>query len=143
MSEQKIKGSCFCGAVEVTVTGKPEAMGYCHCASCRQWAAAPINAFSLWKTGNVSVTRGADKLGMFQKSENSKRQFCNTCGGHVMTTHPQWGLIDVYAAVIPDLKFEPGLHVNYEEKVVTIRDGLLKLRDLPKELGGSGEPVAE
>jgi len=28
-------GRCFCGAVEVEVTGQPEAMGYCHCGSCR------------------------------------------------------------------------------------------------------------
>ncbi len=24
-------GACFCGAVEIEVTGAPEAMGYCHC----------------------------------------------------------------------------------------------------------------
>ena len=27
-------GSCFCGIVEVEVTGSPEGMGYCHCSSC-------------------------------------------------------------------------------------------------------------
>jgi len=29
------QGSCFCGAVQFTVTGEPAAMGYCHCSSCR------------------------------------------------------------------------------------------------------------
>ena len=29
------KGHCFCGAVEVTATGAPFAMGYCHCKDCR------------------------------------------------------------------------------------------------------------
>src|SRR5579863_6305525 len=29
------KGECFCGAVHVEVSGEPEAMGYCHCRSCR------------------------------------------------------------------------------------------------------------
>ena len=28
-------GRCFCGAVELTVTGAPAVMGYCHCADCR------------------------------------------------------------------------------------------------------------
>jgi hypothetical protein len=41
-------GKCFCGAVELTVTGEPVAMGYCHCNSCREWSAGPVNAFSLW-----------------------------------------------------------------------------------------------
>ena len=41
------KGECFCGAVHVEVLGEPEAMGYCHCQSCRSWSAAPVNAFTL------------------------------------------------------------------------------------------------
>ena len=28
------KGSCFCGAVEIEVSGAPAAMGYCHCDDC-------------------------------------------------------------------------------------------------------------
>jgi hypothetical protein len=32
------KGECFCGAVHVEVSGEPEAMGYCHCRSCRSWS---------------------------------------------------------------------------------------------------------
>ena len=135
------KGSCFCGAVQIEVSGEPEAMGYCHCASCRSWAAAPVNAFSLWKPGAVKVTAGA--LAMYRKNPSSERQFCTQCGGHVMTFHPPFGLIDVYAATIPSLEFKPGLHVNYAETVLPVRDGLPKLKDFPEEMGGSGEMVAE
>ncbi|MFV2092551.1 MAG: GFA family protein, partial [Hyphomicrobiales bacterium] len=41
-------GQCFCGAVEIEVSGAPEGMGYCHCSSCRSWSAGPVNAFTLW-----------------------------------------------------------------------------------------------
>ena len=41
-------GRCFCGAVELTVTGEPTVMGYCHCADCRAWSAGPVNAFTIW-----------------------------------------------------------------------------------------------
>jgi hypothetical protein len=61
----KHTGACFCGAVELEVTGAPEAMGYCHCASCRSWSAGPVNAFTLWKPENVKVTKGSDKVGHF------------------------------------------------------------------------------
>ena len=54
------RGACFCGSVEVEVTGTPEAMGYCHCASCRSWSAGPVNAFTLWSPGNVRITRGSE-----------------------------------------------------------------------------------
>ncbi len=143
MPAATLTGQCFCGAVELSVTGAPEAMGYCHCESCRSWAAAPINAFTLWKTDKVKVTKGADKIGVYHKTERSHRQFCKNCGGHLMTAHPMWDMIDVYAAILPGLAFKPGVHVNYGEKVVAIRDGLPKMKDLPKEMGGSGETIAE
>ena len=136
-------GTCFCGAVEVQVTGAPEAMGYCHCASCRSWSAGPVNAFTLWKPENVKVTRGAEHVGHFQKTTMSDRQYCTQCGGHLMTDHPPLELTDVYAATIPTLAFKPGVHVNYAETVLPMKDGLPKLRDFPSELGGSGEAVAE
>jgi hypothetical protein len=60
-----------------------------------------------------------------------------------MTEHPQWGLVDVYAATIPTLSFKPGVHVNYAETVLAMKDGLPKLRDFPKELGGTGEALTE
>jgi len=136
-------GSCFCGAVEIEATGTPEAMGYCHCDSCRSWSAGPVNAFTLWSPGSVRVTKGAEYLGSYTKNPTSERQFCTRCGGHVMTQHPTFGLTDVYAAMIPDLEFTPALHVNYAETVLPMRDGLPKMRDFPAELGGSGELVAE
>ena len=56
-----------------------------------------------------------------------------------MTNHPPLGLVDVFAATIPTLTFTPGVHVNYAETVLPMRDGLPKLKDFPKEIGGSGE----
>jgi len=43
----------------------------------------------------------------------------------------------------PDPTFIPGVHVNYAETVLPMRDGLPKLRDFPAEFGGSGEAVME
>ena len=65
------------------------------------------------------------------------------CGGHLFTDHPGFGLVDVYAALLPKLRFEPGVHVNYAETVLRIHDGKPKLQDFPKELGGSGISVPE
>jgi hypothetical protein len=136
-------GTCFCGAVEIAVAGEPLAMGYCHCGSCRSWSAGPVNAFSLWKPEAVTIKRGAEHVGSFKKTENSVRKWCTICGGHLLTEHPVWGLTDVYAATIPGLPFKPALHVNYQETVLPMTDGLPKQRDFPAELGGSGQLVGE
>jgi hypothetical protein len=136
-------GKCFCGAVEIEVSGAPAAMGYCHCESCRHWSAGPVNAFSLWNPDAVRVTKGRDNIGSFARTDNSHRQWCKTCGGHLMTDHPHMGLVDVYAALLPGLEFKPALHVFYGESVLRIPDGLPKMRDVPAEMGGSGETLPE
>jgi hypothetical protein len=137
------EAGCFCGAVALTVTGKPAGMGYCHCGSCREWSAGPVNAFTLWPEQAVTVTKGADKLGTFNRTDRSARKWCTACGGHVLTVHPAWKLVDVYAAVIKDFPFEPGVHVHYQETVLNMRDGLPKMKDLPAEMGGSGQTLPE
>ena len=144
MSDDKsYRGACFCGAVEIRVSGEPVGMGYCHCASCRSWSAGPVNAFTLWKPGSVRVTRGAEQIGTYHKTEKSHRKWCKACGGHLFSEHPAWGITDVYAATIPELPFKPGIHVNYQETVLRVRDGLPKMKDMPKEMGGSGETLPE
>ena len=135
--------SCFCGEVKFEVTGEPVAMGYCHCSSCRHWSAGPVNAFTLWQPDALKVTQGAASIGTFNKTPASSRKWCKKCGGHLFTDHPGFGLVDVYAALLPKLKFEPGVHVNYSETVLRMHDGKPKLKDFPAELGGSGISVPE
>ena len=94
------KGQCFCGSVALEATGEPVAMGYCHCSSCRSWSGAPVNAFSLWKPEAVKITKGAEHVATFQKTELSQRQYCRKCGGHLMTNHRTFGLVDVFAATL-------------------------------------------
>jgi len=137
------KGGCFCGAVQFRLVGRPAAMGYCHCSSCREWSAGPVNAFTLWAPNAITITRGADQLASYNKTDRSTRKWCKTCGGHVLTEHPAWNLTDVYAATIQRFPFEAMLHVNYGETVLHIRDGLPKQKDFPKEMGGSGTLLPE
>ena len=102
-----------------------------------------MNAFSLWKPAAVRITAGAEHVATFQKTELSQRKYCAKCGGHLMTNHPPIGLVDVFVSTIPTLEFMPGLHVNYAETVLPMRDGLPKLKDFPAKLGGSGQMVPE
>lgn len=137
------EGRCFCGTVRLAVDGAPEAMGYCHCASCRSWSGGPVNAFSLWKPEQVRITAGAEHIATYQKTELSQRRYCDMCGGHLLTNHPTLHLVDVFAATLPTLPFTPEVHVNYAETVLPMRDGLPKLKDFPAELGGSGQALPE
>jgi hypothetical protein len=137
------QGACFCGAVQIEVSGQPNAMGYCHCRSCRSWSGGPVNAFSLWDPAAVRITKGPEHVATYNKTDMSFRKFCSLCGGHLMADHPPLNMVDVFAATIPGLAFKPVVHVNYQETVLPMRDGLPKLKDFPSEFGGSGETMPE
>ena len=143
MASDVHEGQCFCGAVGIEATGQPAAQGYCHCESCRTMAGAPVRAFTLWPQAAVRVTRGGDQLGGFNKMGFSDRQHCTACGGQVLIQHPTIGMTDVHAETFRGFGFEPTVHVNYQEKVLPIRDGLPKFKDMPADFGGSGETLPE
>ncbi|MFL6584894.1 MAG: GFA family protein [Chthoniobacterales bacterium] len=136
-------GTCYCGAVTIEASGDPIDMGYCHCANCRRYSGAPMNAFTLWKADDLKVTKGSELLAHFQSSEISDRRYCTKCGAHVMIDHPKLGLVDVRSAIPATVTFRPTVHLNYEETVLPMKDGLPKLRDFPGAIGGSGETMAE
>ena len=131
------KGQCFCGAVEIEVRGDPLEMGYCHCENCRHYSAAPVSAFTLWKKGNVVLTKGAEFLGRFKSSDISERGYCTKCGSHITVEHPTLGLMDVRIGALRNFPFKPNVHLNYAETILPIKDGLPKLKDFPAEIGGS------
>ncbi|MDP9097891.1 MAG: GFA family protein [Verrucomicrobiota bacterium] len=136
-------GTCHCGAVQIEALGPPLDMGYCHCDQCRRYSGAPIAGFTLWKAEDVKVTKGGELLGRYKSSEISDRRFCTKCGSHVMIDHPTLGLTDVRDALPATVAFKPTVHLNYEETILPIKDGLPKLRDFPAAIGGSGEAMPE
>jgi hypothetical protein len=137
------EGACFCGAVGLRIVGEPVEMGYCHCESCRIHSGAPVVSFALFADHQVTITRGAELLGAFNKAGTSARRFCLRCGGSVMTEHPGTCYTDVSATVLRCLPFRPTIHLNYAEAILPMRDGLAKLEDFPASFGGSGRTIQD
>lgn len=78
-----------------------------------------------------------------QPRRDDPRNQAPAIGGHLFTEHPGWGLVDVYAAMIPEYPYRPAVHVHYRETVLRIRDGLPKMKEVPTDMGGSGVTLPE
>jgi hypothetical protein len=142
MSEART-ASCFCGGVEIEVEGGPLVQGYCHCNSCRRWTAQPFMAYALWPSPLVRVKTGADRSGSASRNKDLTVHFCRDCGGNLIAVSKVAGVTDVFPMVISDFEFAPASHLNYAERVMDVRDGLPKYRDMPERAGGSGEMMPE
>jgi hypothetical protein len=60
----------------------------------------------------VKVTKGEDNIGTYHNTERSYRKYCKVRCEHLMTDHPPWSLVDVYAATIPTYRHQRQLHVH-------------------------------
>lgn len=141
----KYRAQCACGTVQLEADGEPVVQCYCHCNSCRSYTGSPVNTPVLWPASNVRFTAGEDQLRRYSTSGANEggRYTCAVCNGSVGAALPDAGLFDIFAGLLQDFKFEPTVHINYENSVLPIKDGLPKLKDMPEEWGGSGELVDE
>ena len=121
-----LQGRCFCGAVEIEATGSPEAMGYCHCESCRSWSASPVNAFSLWKPESVRVTKGAERDRHLRQDADERAQVLQEVRRTPDGQPPAVGDGRRLSGTLPGLDFQPALHLNYAETVLPIGTGCRK-----------------
>ena len=76
---QTLKGRCHCGAVEFEVRSEsgPEGLKRCDCSLCARKGAIMASAL----LSDLTVTRGEDKLSLYQWNTHTARHyFCSICG---------------------------------------------------------------
>jgi hypothetical protein len=78
-----VKGSCNCGSVNFTVSGKARGVSICHCGQCRKqsggvWSSAFVEEPDLTVTGDVR---------WYESSAKARRGFCPTCGAFLFWKH--------------------------------------------------------
>jgi hypothetical protein len=82
---ETLTGTCHCGAVEIEIPwdGEFHKLRRCDCSYCRRrWAVV-----ASVKVGDLTVTRGADALTLYQwNTMTARHYFCSVCG---IYTHHQ------------------------------------------------------
>lgn len=138
MSQARWKGGCGCGAVRYEVSGPGSWLCYCHCASCRRTAGAPMVAWCTFDSSEFRLLRGA--LREYHSSPGVLRGFCAACGGCLTyRREARAAEIDVTLASLDDTAgLAPQMHVWTAEKLPWVRldDGL------PQYPAGYSEPPA-
>ena len=74
------KGSCLCGAIEISAKTMSRHVGACHCSMCRKWTGGPLLAVNC---GSEVSFKGRENISTFDSSEWAERGFCNKCGSHL------------------------------------------------------------
>jgi hypothetical protein len=93
----------------------------------------------------VRFVGGEENVRRFKKTETRpvERLSCAQCGASIGTSVPVLNFYDICVGILQDFEFKPSIHLNYQDRVVSMPDGLPKFRDLPKSVGGTGEMMEE
>jgi hypothetical protein len=83
--ENKITGSCLCGAVEFAATGPFLDFTYCHCGRCRKAVGSAHSAHLFADPKRFAWVSGEKETTLFlaPQAEDYPRRFCNRCGSPV------------------------------------------------------------
>lgn len=85
-----IEGGCYCGSVRYRAEGEPLFRLQCHCRECQYISGGGPNVVMGMPAPGFSYTQGQPRD--FARSDLPSpvtRQFCPTCGTHLLTTSPR------------------------------------------------------
>ena len=85
----RVEGGCYCKALRYAAEGEALFKGQCHCRECQYISGGhPVVVMGMPEAG-FAYTKGAPKA--FRRSDLASpvtREFCGTCGTHVLTRAP-------------------------------------------------------
>ena len=105
-----MKGSCLCGAIEVTADDHHD-IGLCHCSMCRRWSGGPM--FAVECGSNVGIS---GKPVRYRSSDWAERGFCGNCGTHLFYHLLQGDQYVLPAGLFQDQSFRLDSEIFIDEK---------------------------
>ncbi|HHF3092071.1 TPA: GFA family protein [Vibrio diabolicus] len=106
-----MKGTCLCGAIEVTADAKNE-VSLCHCSMCRKWSSGALHAVHC---GPNVTFKGAEPK-CYQSSDWAVRGFCGECGTNLFYHLLPTGEYILSAGLFDNPDFKLTLEIFTDEK---------------------------
>jgi hypothetical protein len=140
MTDERVSGSCFCGAIRFHVVLPSLFCAHCHCSMCRRSHGAGFVTWFAVPRERLALDGGGDRLVRFRSSDHGTRSFCGRCGSSLFcesSRHPD--RVDIVLANMDGpIDRSPQVHVYFDDRVAWIPSE----DDLPRLGGKTGlEPV--
>lgn len=109
---KKSKGSCYCGQVQFTVTGKLREVLFCHCSQCRKLSGHIVAASAATKE-NIDIS---GQVSWYQSSPNHRRGFCGNCGSPLFWQNMDLPTISIMAGALDNVQLSTKAHIFCADK---------------------------
>jgi pimeloyl-ACP methyl ester carboxylesterase len=81
-----LTGHCQCGEIRYEIAGAPLVAYHCHCGQCRRANGASASTNAIFRTGDLKVVAGAERLAAWESSPGKLRHFCSRCGSPLFSS---------------------------------------------------------
>jgi hypothetical protein len=98
----KLKASCLCGGVALSVVDHFTYFGLCHCCQCRNMSGSAFSAFAGIPFENLTFEKGEELISYFDKSSGSPVAFCSKCGSSLSGKMSERQLSHLSAGILDD-----------------------------------------
>ncbi|MCW8899635.1 MAG: GFA family protein [Gammaproteobacteria bacterium] len=78
-------GSCLCGKIKFTLSGKIDDIVYCHCSQCRKAQGSAFATNANVKSYSFNFICGEENLSSYKYSTEQTKYFCKNCGSPIMS----------------------------------------------------------
>ncbi len=99
----KLTGRCYCGEIHYEAEGEPVMQAECLCRECQYISGGGPNFFIIMPEDGFRFTKGTPKQFARSDLETPRtRDFCGTCGTHLLTRLPGRPLLVVKVGTLDD-----------------------------------------
>ena len=129
--------ACSCGAVRLTLAGKPIAQFFCHCDDCQKVHGAPMVGIAAWPADATRVHGEVSRWAL----KRTPRITCVACGTRMFAAPQAAPIHGVSATLLPSGMFAPAWHHQCQFAQRPVVDALPHYAGWPPALGGSDTTV--
>ena len=83
------KGSCLCGAINITLDGPITDIIHCHCSLCRKNSGTTCATNGFINAADFKVSDPENAMTFFEFKPGKKRHFCSRCGSPVYSSNDE------------------------------------------------------
>ncbi len=110
-------GRCACGAIRFDVEDRFVYAGYCHCSECRAATGSAFSVVASIERAKLIVVSGADRIRVYQKTNDERVNFCGGCGSIVFSFVRHGEFVHVPLGTLRDAPaIRPGFHMFVASK---------------------------
>jgi hypothetical protein len=132
----RLKGSCLCGRVNISVPDRFAYFAACHCSQCRKFSGSAFSAVAAVPYDDFEVVSGEKYIKYFVKSESGTLAFCSNCGSSLYGKRSNIKMIHLRAGILDDVPSQQlSYHVFAASKAswFSISDDLRQFDGLPQK----------